>query len=157
MTTGYTRDYMNIEELENELYELYKKCLDETIESERSDVKDHLLLIYNHYSLKETVFFKASHINNDMCKYLHQDNHRIEGNFMNVERNYVQDHKCTRKDFENMVKRLDSGDMSEDSKEDREWLRSWFWEAFGSFGLTYNFQSELNDYIYEYENEKFCY
>lgn len=165
MTTGYTedcmdiRDYMNIDELENELYGLYKECLDETVESEESSVKDHLLLVYDYEGIKEEAAFRADCINNNMRKYLHQDNHHIDGNFMNVERNYMRDHKCSRKDFENMVKRLDSGDMSEESKEDREWLRSWFWEAFGTFGLTYNFKSELDDCIYEYERENkiFCY
>lgn len=157
MTTEYIRDYVNIDELENELYGLYKECLDETVESEESDVKGHLLLIYDYNSLKEEAAFRADRINNDMYKYLHQDDHSLVGNFMNVERNYIWDHKCDRKDFENMVKRLDSGDMSEESKEDREWLRSWFWEAFGSFGLTYNFQSEVSDYIYEYERENEIY
>lgn len=158
MTTEYIQDYMNIDELENELYGLYKECLDETVEDVESGVKDHLLLIYNHEELKEVAAFMANNINYNMHKYLNQDGHSIPGNFMNVERNYMWDYKCGRKGFEDMVARLDSGDMSEKSKEDREWLRSWFWEAFGSFGLTYNFQSELNGCIedYEYENEKYC-
>lgn len=39
----------------------------------------------------------------------------------------------------------------EQTNDDRRWLVDWLFEAFGTYGLRYNFQEKLNEELYEYE------
>lgn len=150
-----TVDYMNLDELENEIYEILHDTFKEFMDDKNinDSAREYLEEEFRHDVLVEEAVCHASDINSDMRKYLHQTSHFIPGNLMDVELNYKMDHNCGHEGFVDMVKRLDAGDMTEKSKEDREWLRDWFWEAFGTFGLSYNFQTTMNERWCEYEAE----
>lgn len=55
--------------------------------------------------------------------------------------------------FPQMVARLDAAEDSEQANEDREYLEEWYFYAFGTFGIKYNFSNDLNEIAYMLEEE----
>ena len=113
--------------------------------------------------LEEYAYIIAKDINADMRKYLHMNDHRIAGNFNNIETDYSKHlfevsggkyGKDDQADFAEMVQRLDNNEQSERAEYDRAALASWFWDTFGTFGITYNYQNLCGEYEYEYEREQ---
>lgn len=149
-------DYMNVDELMEEIYKLLEEERESFVSDLEPDEKEYILSMWDDDQLEMEAEMLAQNNNHNMKKYLHMEDHNIPGNFMDVELNYKTDYDCGYKEFQDMIARLDAGDDTAKSKEDREYLRNWFWEAFGSFGIKYNFSSTLNTYLcdYEYERER---
>lgn len=91
-----------------------------------------------------------------MKSYLHMKEHTISGNFANIERDYPAHITGTRWSteydgddyfdlFPQMVARLDAAEDSKQASEDRAYLEEWFFSAFGTFGIEYNFNDELGE------------
>lgn len=47
--------------------------------------------------------------------------------------------------FPQMVARLDTAEDSKQADEDRVYLMDWYFKAFGTFGIKYNFQDTLSE------------
>lgn len=148
-------DYLNCEQMVKEVVELLKGELDGFSEE---PLYCFLESKYNDDFLKEIALKKVSGWNKDMRKYLHQSDHRIIGNFNNIEYDYCHfrtgEFGYNDSLLNDMIKRLDEGATDEQSVKDRDFLASWFWETFGTYGVTYNFSSNLSEELYELENEK---
>lgn len=56
--------------------------------------------------------------------------------------------------FPQMVARLDSAEDSERAKEDRAYLEDWFFDAFGTYNIKYNFSNWLSEIVYMREEEQ---
>lgn len=94
--------------------------------------------------------------NRDMKKYLHMDNHNMDGNFADIENDYPahitgtywsseyagNDYFCL---FPQMVARLDAAEDSEQANEDRAYLEEWYFKAFGTYNIKYNFSNDLEE------------
>lgn len=111
---------------------------------------------YNDDFIQEIAFEMAAGFNRDMKKYLHLDNHKISGNFNNVEYDYSRENPGEK--LSEMIYRLDSMEDSPRADKDRQWLTAWFWETFGTFGIKYNFGEQIADFIYSVhqDDEKYC-
>ena len=44
-------------------------------------------------------------------------------------------------------------DDSEQSTKDRKWVVEWYFQTFGTFGIKYNFQDEISEFLCEIQNE----
>lgn len=44
-----------------------------------------------------------------------------------------------------MVARLDAAEDSEQANEDRAYLEEWYFKAFGTYNIKYNFSNELEE------------
>lgn len=101
----------------------------------------------------------AWQFNSDMKKYLHNPDHRICGNFNNIDYDYPY-HIYGEVTYDTplvnaMIARLDAGEDSEQANEDRNFLVDWFFETFGTHGISYNFQSDISEYLYmEFKNQQ---
>lgn len=148
-------DYLNREQMVKDVVELLKGELEGF-----SDEPLYCFLEseYNDDFLEETALEMVSGWNKDMRKYLHQSDHKIIGNFNNIEYDYCYfrtgEFRYNNDLLNDMIKRLDEGSTDEQSVKDRDFLTSWFWETFGTYGVTYNFGSELSDRLYEIEQEE---
>lgn len=48
-----------------------------------------------------------------------------------------------------------AGEDSKQANEDRDFLVDWFFETFGTFGISYNFQSDISEALYvEFEKKE---
>ena len=144
------KEYMNMDSLKSTIREIY----DAQIESYKDEPYFECTMCADEDILEDEVNRMAERLNADMKKYLHQSDHRIEGNFNNVERDYIYiDKRGSYADFRDMVRRLDEGVDDERTNEDRDWLTSWFWDTFGTWAIGYNLSTYIEGELYVAERE----
>lgn len=147
-------NYINIDAMADSIERIYKEQLDCFSNDERRYLEENG---YDEESIRERAVMLAYEFNENMRDYLHQKDHKICGNFNNVEYDYP--HFRTGEFEENaemldgMIDRLDRGEESEQATADRQFLTDWFWDTFGTFGVGYNFMDELCEQIYIYDKE----
>ncbi len=145
METKVIKEYINIDNVANEILNIYKAALDGYEEHEKNFINDS-------HDLKQEAFELALQLNENMNEYLHKKDHKIDGNFNNIDYDYI--HFRTGEfnyDYDmvnEMIARLDNQEESEQAKADREFLSDWIFETFGTFGFEYNFTSTINDELY---------
>lgn len=113
--------------------------------------------------IEEYIVMCVRNINNSMRTYLHQDSHKIFGNFNNLDYDYnyykhaavsgvYDSDKIGGNDYDlrACIERLDKGEISEEAESDRKALTDWFWNTYGTFGLCYNFTEMLNEDYADY-------
>lgn len=143
----------------------YINC--ELMQKELEDILNEELKSYKEYSYLEDigVYEYAENLvqsfNSDMGKYLNSSDHKISGNFNNIDYDYPSFREgdgphYNQKLVDDMVNRLNNNDDSEQSQKDRDFLVDWFFETFGTFGITYNFDNYLGEIIYANEEEEIC-
>lgn len=160
--TEKVADYISVRNFAKAIEALYRECLEDYDNSE--DIEEYLADFegFNIQSLAWDFTMKA---NREMKKYLHMQNHRMEGNFANIEDDYPAHITGTRwsseyagddyfRLFPQMVARLDAAEGSKQAAEDRTYLMEWYFEAFGTFGIKYNFQGFLSDIAYRLEGQR---
>lgn len=157
-------DYIGIEEFAKSIEELYRECLDNF--DNKEELEQYINDLYDDENHIHNLAWEFAHdVNRDMKKYLHMDSHRMDGNFADIENDYpkYRTGTCWPTDYDGddyfdlfpeMVKRLDAAEDSERANDDREYLSSWYFYAFGTFGIKYNFSNELQDLSYDLEREE---
>lgn len=144
------KEYMNMDSLKSTIREIY----DAQIESYKDEPYFECTMYADEDIVEDEVNRMAERLNADMKKYLHQSDHRIEGNFNNVERDYIyNDKRGSYADFRDMIRRLDEGVDDERTNEDRDWLTSWFWSTFGTWAIGYNLSTNIGEELYVAEQE----
>lgn len=145
-------DYIGIEHFAKTIENLYQGCLANYDNAE--DIEEHLA-DYG-FSIQSLACDFALKANKDMKSYLHMKDHAISGNFADIKYDYPAHITGTRWSteydgndyfdlFPQMVARLDAAEDSKQASEDREYLECWFFSAFGTFGIEYNFNCELSE------------
>lgn len=123
-------------------------------------VREHEFIMeqYSDDLLNERASDMAYEFNRNMGEYLNASDHKIYGNFNNIDYDYPAFRTGNVEyDFDivnDMIARLNNQDMSEQSVKDRDFLVDWFFETFGTFGISYNFTNEISDTCYQYQQEK---
>lgn len=121
--------------------------------------KDFIMENFSDEYLEDYSNVMAWQFNSDMKKYLHNPDHRICGNFNNINYDYPY-HIYGEVTYDTplvnaMIARLDAGEDSEQANEDRDFLVDWFFETFGTWGISYNFQSNISEFLYmEFKNQQ---
>ena len=146
------KKYINIDNMATRLCQILKDARESMVDDEN---KDFIMENFSDEYLEDYSNVMAWQFNSDMKKYLHNPDHRICGNLTLV----VDDrfnNKCTSCTLVNaMIARLDAGEDSEQANEDRDFLADWFFETFGTWGISYNFQSNISEFLYmEFENQQ---
>ena len=103
----------------------------------------------------------ARKILESMKKYVHMRDTRMSGNFCNIREDWESDFDFVRSEvkpwgnFDDVVKSIDDETISdEDLKKFQTWALDWFFTAFGTFGLKYNFGNFISEIEYEREQEE---
>lgn len=143
---------------------ILKDAREEMCSNERE--KELVMEQYSDELIEELAFEDCCQTNSDMKKYLNKKDHKIIGNFGNIEDDYIKhitgtywisEYDGSKGDwheiFPSFVKRMNEMDDSEQSVEDRKWVVEWYFITFGTFGLKYNFQDGIAEYLYEVTNE----
>ena len=149
------KHFLNFDRLFNELQQLYKDARDEWLDDNN---RDFLMSEVSDDFLEEMAWERAIEFDRDMGKYLNSKDHKIWGNFNNIDYDYPH-HTNGVVEYDTplvnaMIERLNAGEQSEQADADRDWLVDWFWETFGSWGLQYNFNSWVSELLYEFENKE---
>lgn len=155
MKTEIIKEYIDIDYMIESVLSILKDTRDDFKDDENTEYLD---TNFSDDYLEEMALEQALEWNDDMNKYLHMKDHRIYANFNNVDYDYpyfrTGEFGYDDDLVNDMIKRLDDNCQDEQTQADRRWLVDWFWETFGTYGFTYNFQSTMSDSLYEWEHEK---
>jgi len=151
------KEFINIDRMADCVAGILKEARDGFCDE---DTSDYLMETWGDERIENYAYEMAHEFNDEMRQYLNSSEHKIEGNFNNIDYDYPPYRKgivgaeYDRPMVEDMIKRLNDGDMGEQSVKDRDWLVDWFFETFGSFGIKYNFQTALGEELYWHEQEQ---
>ena len=145
------KDFLNYDDVYETFLNLYKDV-----------IKDYG---YDYGSLEDVTEdyaeMNAFQTLDDMKRYCHKKNTRIEGNFCNIREDWEVTKEFVESDvkpwgkFDDVVKSIDNGTISdEDLRKFQTWAFDWFFTAFGTIGLEYNFGNFISDVMYEREEEE---
>ena len=156
-------DYIGVESFAKVIESLYRECLDNYDNAE--DLEEYIADIFgkNIQGLAWEFTLKA---NREMKKYLHLPSQRMTGNFADLRMDYpnhrtgtflASEYEGSVSEYLNlypdMVARLDAAEDTKQANEDRAYLEEWYFKAFGTFGITYNFSNDLAEIVYNLERE----
>ena len=154
-------DYIGVFSFAKTIEVLYRECLEDCDGPE--DIEEYIADLYgkNIQSLARDFALES---NRDMKKYLHMNNHSMPGNFADIENDYPAYITGTRwpseyagddyfRLFPQMVARLDAAEDSKQADEDRAYLMDWYFDAFGTYNIKYNFSNWLSEIVYMREEE----
>ena len=145
------KDFLNYDDV----YETFLNLFKETIENYGMD--------YGSWE-SETEDYAASsafETLDSMKRYVHRKDTSMSGNFCNIREDWEDTPEFIGSEvkpwgkFDDVIKSIDDETISdEDLKKFQTWAFDWFFRAFGTFGLTYNFGNFISDLEYEREREK---
>ena len=148
-------DYIGVESFAAVIESLYRECLENFDDAEDLDECIADIFGKNIQSLAWEFTLEA---NREMKKYLHLPDQHMNGNFADLSMDYpkhrtgtfwVSEYNGPVAEYFNMypqmVARLDAAEDSEQAHNDREYLEEWYFKAFGTYNIQYNFSNELEE------------
>ena len=146
-------DYIGCESFAKVIENLYRECLEEFDDAE--DLEEYIADVFEKNILSLAWEFTLK-VNREMKKYLHLNDQRMNGNFADLSMDYPKHRTgvwwATDYDGDDyydlypaMVARLDAAEDSEQADKDREYLEEWYFKAFGTYNIQYNFSNELEE------------
>lgn len=146
-------DYIGVESFAKTIENIYRECLENFDNAE--EMEEYIADLYGK-NIQSLAWDFTLETNRDMKKYLHMDNHNMDGNFADIENDYPAHITGTYwsseyagndyfRLFPQMVARLDAAEDSEQANEDRAYLEEWYFKAFGTYNIKYNFSNDLEE------------
>lgn len=146
-------DYIGCESFAKVIENLYRECLENFDDAE--DLEEYIADIFEK-NIQSLAWEFTLKVNREMKKYLHLNDQRMNGNFADLSMDYPKHRTgvwwATDYDGDDyydlypaMVARLDAAEDSEQADKDREYLEEWYFEAFGTYNIKYNFSNELEE------------
>ena len=140
------KDFINYEDMYECIKNIYIDALDEDDVSKYEDEIE----CYAECATQDTV--------ESMREYVPRKDTRMVGNFCNIREDWEDTPEFIGSEvkpwgkFDDMVKSMDDDTISdEDCKKVQTWCMDWYFRAFGTWGLAYNFQSYISELEYEDE------
>lgn len=146
-------DYIGVKSFAKTIEGLYRECLENFDDAE--DMEEYIADLYGK-NIQSMAWDLTLEANREMKKYLHLNDQRMDGNFANLYHDYPRHVTGTfwATDYDGddyydlypaMVARLDAAEDSEQANKDREYLEEWYFKAFGTYNIKYNFSYELEE------------
>lgn len=148
-------DYIGVASFAKTIEELYRECLENFDDAE--DMEEYISDFYGK-NIQSMAWDFTLEANREMKKYLHLPDQHMDGNFSDLSMDYpkhrtgtfwVSEYDGPVAEYFNlypqMVARLDSAEDSEQANDDRAYLEEWYFEAFGTYNIKYNFSNELEE------------
>ena len=146
-------DYIGVESFAKVIENLYRECLENFDDAE--NLEEYIADVFEK-NIQYMAWDFTLEANREMKKYLHLPDQRMDGNFANLYNDYPRHVTGTfwATDYDGddyydlypqMVARLDAAEDSEQADKDREYLEEWYFKAFGTYNIQYNFSNELEE------------
>ena len=148
-------DYIGVESFAKVIENLYRECLEKFDDAE--DLEEYIADVFGN-NIQSMAWDFPLEANREMKKYLHLPDQHMDGNFADLSMDYpkhrtgtfwVSEYDGPVADYFNlypqMVARLDAAEDSELANEDRAYLEEWYFKAFGTYNIKYNFSNELEE------------
>lgn len=146
-------DYIGVASFAKTIESLYRECLEKFDNAE--DMEEYIADCCEK-TIQNLAWDFTLEANREMKKYLHLPDQHMNGNFANLYRDYPEHITGVRWScdydgddysdlFPQMVARLDAAEDSKQADEDRAYLEEWYFKAFGTYNIQYNFSNELEE------------
>lgn len=146
-------DYIGVKSFAKVIENLYRECLENFDDAE--DMEEYIADLYGK-NIQSLAWEFTLKVNREMKKYLHLDDQHMNGNFANLYEDYPKhitgvwwasdyDGDDYYDLYHQMVARLDAAEDSEQANEDRAYLEEWYFKAFGTYNIQYNFSNDLQE------------
>lgn len=146
-------DYIGCKSFAKVIENLYRECLEEFDDAE--DLEEYIADVFEK-NIQSLAWEFTLKVNREMKKYLHLNDQHMNGNFADLSMDYPKHRTgvwwATDYDgddyydlYPQMVARLDAAEDSEQADKDREYLEEWYFEAFGTYNIKYNFGNYLEE------------
>ena len=146
-------DYIGVESFSKVIENLYNECLENFDDAD--DLREYIADCCGK-TIQDLAREFTLEANREMKKYLHLPDQHMDGNFANLYDDYPRHVTGTfwATDYDGddyydlypqMVARLDAAEDSEQADKDREYLEEWYFKAFGTYNIQYNFSNELEE------------
>lgn len=144
------KEILNRENVYETFYNLFK----EVVEDYGYD-----LSLFEDY-VEEYTIRSTENTLESMKKYCHKKDTRMSGNFCNIREDWEYTYDFIGSEvkpwgkFDDVIKSIDDGTISdEDLEKFQTWVFDWYFRAFGTWGLKYNFGEFIGEIAYEFERE----
>lgn len=131
----------------------FRNKLEDVFTSAISDLDDDNRKLYAEDLLDEYIDGVVEDTHKSMSEYLHSRSTSMNGNFADAELNYRRDFNGA--DFRDVVEKIDNGMEDSETKQFRDWLVDWYFKAFGTYNLKYNFMEFVSEYTADYEDDTY--
>ena len=146
-------DYIGVESFAKVIENLYRECLENFDDAE--NLEEYIADVFEK-NIQSMAWDFTLEANREMKKYIHLPDQHMDGNFANLYNDYPRHVTGTfwATDYDGddyydlypqMVARLDSAEDSEQADKDSEYLEEWYFKAFGTYNIQYNFSNELEE------------
>ena len=146
-------DYIGVESFAKVIENLYRECLENFDDAE--NLEEYIADVFEK-NIQSMAWDFTLEANREMKKYLHLPDQRMDGNFANLYNDYPRHVTGTfwATDYDGddyydlypqMVARRYAAEDSEQADKDREYLEEWYFKAFGTYNIQYNFSNELEE------------
>ena len=146
-------DYIGVESFAKVIESLYDECLEKSDDAD--DLREYISDVCEK-NIQAMAWDFTLEVNKEMKKYLHKDSQHMNGNFANLYEDYPKhitgvwwasdyDGDDYYDLYPQMVARLDAAEDSEQANKDRAYLEEWYFKAFGTYNIKYNFSNELEE------------
>ena len=148
-------DYIGVESFAKVIENLYRECLEKFDDAE--DLEEYIADVFEK-NIQSMAWDFTLEANREMKKYIHLPDQHMDGNFADLSMDYpkhrtgtfwVSEYDGPVAEYFNlypqMVARLDAAEDSEQADKDREYLEEWYFKAFGTYNIQYNFSNELEE------------
>lgn len=133
------------EELTKSIEGIYRDAWKECCDS--ADEKEKPYYEGSEWYIEEFAPMTAESTQKSMYDYVASGKYSMPGNFKQIDLDWDHDHEGGIK-FSDLKKKLLAGTQDKDTEEFSHWGIDWFFDAFGTFGLEYNFKDALTDSVY---------
>jgi len=120
----------------------WKECCDSADEQEKPYYEG------SEWYIEEFTPMTVESTQKSMYDYVAGGKYSMPGNFKQIDMDWDHDHEGGIK-FSDLKKKLLAGTQDKDTEEFSHWGIDWFFDAFGTFGLKYNFKDALTDSVYD--------
>ena len=148
-------DYIGVESFAKTIENLYRECLENFDDAE--NLEEYIADVFEK-NIQSLAWDFTLEANREMKNYLHRKSQHMDGNFADLSMDYPKHRTGTfwvsEYDgpvaeyfslYPDMVARLDAAEDSEQADKDREYLEEWYFKAFGTYNIQYNFSNELEE------------
>lgn len=148
-------DCIGCESFAKVIENLYDECLENFDDAD--DLQEHIADCCGK-NIQNLAWDFTLEANREMKKYLHLPDQHMNGNFADLSMDYpkhrtgtfwVSEYDGPVAEYFNlypqMVARLDAAEDSEQANKDRAYLEEWYFKAFGTYNIKYNFSNELEE------------
>lgn len=140
-----SRDLLDNDELTQKVQGIYENELNKLIDG--ADEKEKPYYQSVDYVLEDYIPDTVETIQKDMYKYVLGGEYAMPNNWRQINLDWDRDHKDGIK-FSALREKLLDGVNDADTEEFSQWGIDWFFKAFGTFGLRYNFREAVTDIVY---------